>query len=233
MGRFLSADMQKRTEYRMATRSALDHFFCFLLQGNTYSDVTLSQRAAALSRQPGRYMRILVFHSDNYEDPGSFTTYSDVIRDLPKSGSDRVVFLEGDVVLLLCGDHPITAKSPAIQQILQFAEAKRLLVGLSREFESLRFVHQSYLQARNALDMGAVLDAGGHVYWYEEYADYWLLQMCARTIDLREFCHPGLLKLYESDRESGSCYIETLKPIWRINAAYPEQHSFFTYTETR
>ena len=211
LGRFLSADMQKRVEYRMAARSALDHFFCFLLQGNTYPDATLAQRAAALSWQPGRYMRILAFHSDSYEDPGSFTTYSDVIRDLPKSGSDRVVFFEGDVVLLLCGNQPITAKSPAIQQILQFAEAKHLLMGISREFESLRFVHQSYLQARDALDMGAVLDAGGHVYWYEEYADYRLLQMCARTIDLREFCHPGLLRLYESDQASGSCYIETLK----------------------
>jgi DNA-binding PucR family transcriptional regulator len=85
------------------------------------------------------------------------------------------------------------------------------VVGISREFTDLQDIHRHYNQARDTLGIGVQFRPNEAVYWYEDYADFRLLQAAAQNLDLWDVCHPGIRALYQADRANGTAYLQTLR----------------------
>jgi hypothetical protein len=211
LGRLISGNLKSRSDYYMQRQNALDHFFSFMLQGRSYPDTVLQRWLDSTPWTPRRFKRIYVFHAADYIADGAYFGFSSILQDIPKYAGDHALVFYSDVVLFQSRAEPMRADSEPVNSILHFGQAHGLVVGVSREFTDLRDIHRHYNQARDALGIGVQFHPNEAVYWYEDYADFRLLQAAAQQLDLGDICHPGIRTLYEADRNNGSAFLQTLR----------------------
>ena len=210
-GRLLTRELRARYDQFNAHRSRHDLLLEFLLRGNRYPPQILQQRIQELRWDPGRYKRLYLFHAAEYEANESYFSFSSVVQELPKNLGDHAMIFYSDVVLLQTDDQPLTEGRGIVSEVLRYAAAQRLVVGISREFEALSDLHSCYQQARAALGLGVRFAPEHSVHWYERFAVLHLLERCSMHENLTEYCHPGILQLHEDDLAHGSGYLQTLQ----------------------
>jgi hypothetical protein len=211
LGRLISGSLKRRSDYYMQHQSALDQFFSFMLRGQTYPDAALQRWLDSTSWTPRRYKRIYVFHAADYTANGAFFGFSSILQDVPKYAGDHALVFYSDVVLFQSSAEPTSPDAESVVSVLNFSRTHGLVVGISREFTDLRDIHRHYNQARDTLGIGVQFRPNEAVYWYEDYADFRLLQAAAQNLDLWDVCHPGICALYQADRANGTAYLQTLR----------------------
>lgn len=61
-----------------------------------------------------------------------------------------------------------------------------------------------------AIQMGVLLDGAGPLFYYDTYAIYHCLELCAPQVSLLQLCHSAVLKLESYDRKNGTELLGTL-----------------------
>lgn len=96
-----------------------------------------------------------------------------------------------------------------VERLTECAQQNGCGIGLSHCFGAITEVRRYYLQARRSAQLGREQHAGG-VFFYQDYVWADMLELCKGSRKLIEFCHPGILRLLEYDRENGSQLLATL-----------------------
>ena len=85
-----------------------------------------------------------------------------------------------------------------------------LVAGVSQTANHLRILSDRHTQAVKALEMGILLKGAGPLFYYDNYAVYHCLELCASQITLPQLCHSAVIKLESYDRKHGTELLGTL-----------------------
>lgn len=83
--------------------------------------------------------------------------------------------------------------------------------GMSNIFNNFRQFPGFYTQALIALNMGLKYDEQIWGYHFKDYALKFFMEQCANIKNAKQLYHPGVVKLYEYDKENKTEYIDTLE----------------------
>ena len=98
-----------------------------------------------------------------------------------------------------------------LQGIAPFTGSMEMKAGISSPQSDLFASHALFLQANRALDIGILLDAGEHAYFFEDYALRDLVMNAVTDMRLELLFPEGLQRLIEHDAASSTSYVETLR----------------------
>lgn len=82
---------------------------------------------------------------------------------------------------------------------------------VSNAFTGIDNLYEYDRQARIALNFGMKKDSTFWVYRFENYVLQFLLEHATQDLTPESLCHPGLLRLIESDRKKNRDYAGTLR----------------------
>ena len=83
--------------------------------------------------------------------------------------------------------------------------------GFSFDFCNFRNLHMYYRQAEIALSFGRTLNPTFWNYWFKDYVLRYILKYGTTSDPIEVFCHPGLLRLMEYDKQKNRQFTETLR----------------------
>lgn len=99
-----------------------------------------------------------------------------------------------------------------------FTHSMGMNVGVSDPFVDLMESRLRFLQANTALDIGLSRNPGVHVYMFQDYALYEMIEGALRDMPIELFSPTGLSTLIAHDATSATSYIETLRTYLNNNA---------------
>ena len=102
----------------------------------------------------------------------------------------------------IVGSHNILQKAGII--LSAFPVDCHVKIGISLPFTDISELKAHYDEARDALDLGLVIDPDLSIYTFEDYGLYVMLRTVESSESLIRYLHPALPKLSEYDRENGS-----------------------------
>lgn len=88
--------------------------------------------------------------------------------------------------------------------------SSNISAGISNVFTNIAEMARYYQQSLKALEFGWNLSSKGGLFYYSDYAMYHALELCTKHVDLRDLCHPGLLKLQDSSEPGDRDLFQTL-----------------------
>ncbi|MBP8640899.1 MAG: helix-turn-helix domain-containing protein [Oscillospiraceae bacterium] len=114
-----------------------------------------------------------------------------------------------EIVLLVSRRKGEALFSNTEDNLLSFLEQNELRMGISNVFSNPAEMHKYYFQSKKSLELSRRLSEK-RIEYYSDYVVFHALEICAENIDLRDFCHPGLLKMIESHEPSDQELVQTL-----------------------
>lgn len=85
-----------------------------------------------------------------------------------------------------------------------FPDACCIKIGISMPFSDIKDLKSHYDEARDAFELGEMLDPDLSIYTFEEYGIYAMFRTVAQSEQLSRYLHPALSILEEYDRINGS-----------------------------
>lgn len=118
---------------------------------------------------------------------------------------------ENDIAVLLdLSRYQRQAEKDLVQVVGVFLRESRLAAGSSRVFTDITSIPSAYVQASFALEWGSG-DAPDELYHcFDRYALDFLQRHGSGHFTAEQICHPGILRLLEHDRVSGTSFCRTL-----------------------
>lgn len=92
----------------------------------------------------------------------------------------------------------------------QFLFINGLSVGISNQFHDRSKVSCAYHQAQTAIRFGNNLHGFGRIFNYADYTIFYAIDLCAKSAQLAELCHPAILTLFTSSDPSSQDMYQTL-----------------------
>lgn len=157
-----------------------------------------------------RHMYILSAHIGELPD-SIMVTIQDILDALNRVIPNSYPFLYKESIVVLFGkerssDNLELFLSPLNQSVKDY----NLTVGVSNNFGSLTQFHAAYVQAQKAIGIGRRIDKEKHLFLYEDYTYYYMMEICSNNYDLKSFCHPSILELLYRDTMDGTSHLRTL-----------------------
>ncbi|WFR56885.1 helix-turn-helix domain-containing protein [Anaerocolumna sp. AGMB13025] len=106
--------------------------------------------------------------------------------------------------------------------------------GISNVFSNLVLLKTYYNQSLLALELGeAVQKDITPLSYYRNYALQYMIRVCSRHADLKYFCHPAVIQLYEYDQTKHTHYLETLEAFLKYNKnSYAAAEAIYIHRNT-
>lgn len=103
---------------------------------------------------------------------------------------------------LIIGTSEMLGKVGAIAAL--FPEKCRVRIGVSLPFSNIDTLMSHYQEAKDACEIGMMLDPDIRIYTFEDYGMYVMFRTVSESEDLSRYLHPALTRLAEYDRENGT-----------------------------
>lgn len=118
---------------------------------------------------------------------------------------------ENMIVLLVNFNMTSLSKEITIQEVTAILDNLGFKGGISNEFESLKFSYNHYIQAREALEIGALLKPESSIYYFQDYLTEYMLNMIIRELPISMLCKYGINQLIQHDKINNTNYFEELR----------------------
>lgn len=103
------------------------------------------------------------------------------------------------------------SREEILSKIVYHLREYLLKAGFSNTFTGINNLYEYDRQARVALNFGMKKDSTFWVYRFENYVLQFLLEHATQDLTPESLCHPGLLRLLDSDRKKNRDYAGTLR----------------------
>ena len=234
------------------------NFIDDLLQGNFETREAVIRRAQAFGWDFSHPHVLLVLDIDGFEryylahpteSEGHMQRIKDrmlaIVRSLDIEGAGPLIGVDrSDSIVVLSpvgpGTSPDEAKriSVALGRTLSQRACEKLKpltvsVGIGRFYPDVLLLWRSYLEAREALDLGRRVWGDGSVVHYDHLGVYRLALKCSEPGELGSFVGEHLGKLLEYDRAHNTAFVKTLEVYIRTNSCLAETASrLFVHVNT-
>lgn len=203
---FVSQEMQKNSFYSANKGQMYSYFLRDLLESEYPNAESVHRRLAMLNFQLKDELYVVVMSSHQLVETAPGTSL--LIHKLKPILMDCIYALyQGSLVILFNRKKEVGLSGQAIELLSEIAREYNYVVGISNMFTDIIDVRRSYMQGLRAANLG---QGGGEIiYRYQDYAWMDMLELCKSSRKLTEFCHPGVLKLMEYEKEFGGQLMET------------------------
>ena len=120
------------------------------------------------------------------------------------------VIYKNDIVLLVSNyvENPLDIESN--EDFLDLLKTNQMTASISEVFYDPIKTRKHYQQSIKALELGIQMQPEKHVFFYYELSIFHAFEICAKTINLRDLCHPLVIYLNNSESESDKDLLKTL-----------------------
>ncbi len=162
-------------------------------------------------KTPYRVMTIRPDRNADALEGGDYLELSRYRDALAERFPDATAFLYGTQIKLMIHVWDQTTRDTIIlEEVAGFLKENGLAAGVSQTANRLGHISARHQQAMKALEMGTLLDGAGPLYYYDSYAVYHCLELCASQINILQLCHRAVLMLESYDRKNGTELLSTL-----------------------
>lgn len=226
LAQFTAIELQKDPRFLNGRGAMYEALLTDLLSNRITDQLVAIRRLRLLDRELKRHLRVVTVRKAHTEKSSFTAIEQDRIRDFfPDSIS--VAFM-GDIALLVSSDDEILHTKAGEKMTNRTFTLNGLIAGVSNAFENVTDMYRYYVQATKALEFGTHIFSSGKLFYYSDYTVFHALDLCTERVDLRDFCHPGVLKLRESnnpgDRELYQALYLYLLYMRDVNRVAAEMH---------
>jgi len=178
-----------------------------LLEGRVTEEAELSDRLKSCEWAPENNLCMVSVDMSRFNDP-SFIDYFrvQIHRLAPQCRS----IYYNDAVSIIIEAEKKDAHDNNINNLISFLKENGLHAGCSEAFSDLFDIGRYYNQSRKALFFGELMDPKNRMAEYKNYVLNDFIYETSRSLDMKSFCHAGVLNLYEFDKNNGTEYYRTL-----------------------
>jgi DNA-binding PucR family transcriptional regulator len=210
----VSAEVQKNKYLYFARGLPYEDLIVNLLEGRVRDESVIAENMRALNLAVKKCIHVLAIAGMGFDNEQFAASY---IRDFIEKllpGSNAVLY--GDKIIVVIS-HAGAAefRGADVQRIADFLRKYSMRCGVSRCFEGLSALREHYLQALEALRLGARQNGDAFVHFYDDLAIYHIARLCAESTDLRALCCPKLTRLLQYDAAHGTLFTKTLRAYLR------------------
>lgn len=205
----ISIELQKNEFIHYSRGLMHESFTEDLLEGKITDDKVISDRIKTLNLKYKKNLFVLTIDISNFTRTQNSLTYMRNEFEKKINNSKAVVHAEKIVMIISCDNDKLFLKTE-VESLKDFLKTSNMYAGISRRFNSLVEVQAHYLQSLDALKLGMRISKEAVLFKYEDYAIYHFTDICSSAGNLKENCHPALLKLIDYDRENNSNYTRSL-----------------------
>jgi sugar diacid utilization regulator len=210
----VSAELQKNQFQQYSRGMLYEEFIWNLLEGRLTDPKAIEERVKLLNLGLKKNIYVFVFDVREY-DAGQYS--ASYLRDLLEQmiSGGRAIVYNDHIVITASFSRARDIFRTELKNLGAFLKEYNIRCGISRrctEPSELRFYYE---QALDAMAVGTHMDGDRYIYAYGEYAVYHVAAACRaaggqNTLDVRKFCHPGLLALLAYDREYQTHFTDSL-----------------------
>ena len=209
LSKLIAIELQKNDFYRRNLGHMHSVLLCDLLDGLIADSRTAQLRAEQLGWDLGERMCLLTVFDMAY---GMFDRkarfISEKMHELGPRG--RWASYENKVVFLLPWEQAAEG-GEVMEKLTAFLSHNGLACACSAEFSRLLGARTAYEQTLRAYEQGTRLHPEERVHRYEAYVCQHIGQMLMERGNLISFCHPGVLRLAEQDKDNDAKLTSTLR----------------------
>lgn len=205
----ISSEMQKEKLDRYAKGSIHESILVDLLNGDIKNSRALEERIKLLNLNLKDNLYVITIdlsHSDIEAIQMNYLLHM-LENMVPKS---KAILYNGNIVILINSTKEKLINKNNIKFFMDFLNRNSLFGGVSRSFNNPLDISYYYKQSLKAIDLGMRSNKREVFFSYDEYVLFHLLDVCSEHVNLKEFCHPSLLKLIEYDSKNNSNFTYTL-----------------------
>lgn len=205
----VSIELQKNEFVHYSQGLIHENFIEDLLERKVTGEKVISERAKTLHLKFMKNLFVMVIDMGTFGNEKTTLTYMRNELEKMISNGKAVVHAKNIVIIMSCDNEKLFMKTD-VENIKQFLKTNNMYAGISRSFNSLVKVPDHYLQSVEALKLGLHINKEAILFEYEDYAIYHLTDICSSHGNLKENCHPSLLKLIEYDKQNNTNYTHSL-----------------------
>ena len=205
----VSIELQKNEFIHYSRGLMHENFTQDLLEGKVIDDKVISERIKTLNLKFKRNLFVITIDISDFA--GSQTSLIFMRDEFEKKVNNcKAVIHAENIVMIISCDNEKKFLTTELEDLKGFLKTHNMYAGISRCFNSLAEVRGHYLKSLDALKLGVRLDKEAALFKYEDYAIYHIIDMCSNGGNLKENCHPSLLKLIGYDRQNNTKYTRSL-----------------------
>ncbi|MBU3113520.1 helix-turn-helix domain-containing protein [Clostridium lacusfryxellense] len=141
-----------------------------------------------------------------------------LINDVKKIfGNCISAYYEDKIIFMISKEEDEVISENTKENFLDFLKLNNLMAGISFIFENPSETPKFYSQAMYALELSEKLNIKGHMFYFEDYLEYYLFfanqntDKNSKRIELDLLIHPLINKLLESDKKKNTELLKTLR----------------------
>lgn len=197
LSRYVSMELQRGRGASAGRNEPYEALLVDLLERRIVDQLVIIRRLSLLRRKVGELKHVVTVRkmSSNFQIAMSRVERARLEEMFPGCLS---VEYDGSLVLLVSGETEEIPLRDDLEMLAHDFSMNSLAAGVSASFTDLGEMSRYYQQSVKALEFGWNIRSRGGLFRYSDYAIYHALELCTKHLDLRDLCHPGLLKLQES-----------------------------------
>ena len=205
----ISAEMQKN-KFLHYTRGLLyEELIVELLENKDSGASPISERVKALGIGMKKFICVLTIDIKGFDAEKFSVSYMRDYLEKMVSGSKALIYGDYIVIVASCSRESGLLDTD-IAVLKSFFSEYNMRGGVSRGFTRLEDLREHYLQALEALNIGARMGGDARMHFYDNYAVYHIAKACSQIASLRMFCHPKLETLMEYDKDHNTSFTNSL-----------------------
>ena len=178
------------------------------------------ERAETLPVKFQDHLYIAVTHvKDNY----AHTNFSEIIQTISHTCPNCFCFLyKNSVFTLINSSKEIEDFGACFSSVFALNISRHLVIGVSNCFSSISELCEHTYQAREAIQLGLLLDDGKQLFLYQNYMIHHMVRICMLNETNDEIYAPELARLINYCRTHNDDLLNTLRIYLQCNRSKPE-----------
>ena len=185
-----------------------NRFISDLIQGSLLEPELIADRAKRLKWKLPDNKYLIAIKYNHYSETFGLISF---IRESPlfKISNGQLMFHDNHLILITGCSKSQYLTDQDIKPLSDYLKLMHMIAGVSQYFEEISEIPKAYRQALAAIRLGKREEAERHVYRYEDYGIYDMLDQIKEQKDLIHYCHPDILRLKEYDQNHKTDYLKS------------------------
>lgn len=205
----VASELQKEPIRSSHFNNEFEHFLIDMLEEKITKIETIHKQAKKLSLDTKKYLYIVTISPELKGVNGMSLSYvKGIINRL--LGTEKSIVYQNRIIVLLLSDKKEGFSSSTENKLIEFLKSIEMNVGISPYFQDLSGLKSYYRQSIKALELGVIIKPQEHLFNYQDYCFYHLLEIAGEQNNLKDFCNPVLFDLIAYDRQYKTNYCHNL-----------------------
>ncbi|MCD8076709.1 MAG: helix-turn-helix domain-containing protein [Lachnospiraceae bacterium] len=178
-----------------------------LMHGKLYGKKTVKKVFSDFHSDVSKGVNLMVFQMEPEQRKGGVPEYIRIMIE-GHVGHCQMIAWENESIALYPA--PVHDRDSFYDYLEECLSKIQIHSGCSMEFTEWENLHQQYVLAKAALEIGLKMRPKETIYFYSDYAVSYPISLCEKEMDIRLLCLPEIWKLYQHDKEERDVLTESL-----------------------